>query len=201
VTIRSKRRRVAPFAGLLFALVALLLPFAGSASAAGPSFFVDGKHGNDANSGTSLGSAFKTIKAGLWALRYGGTLNVVGYTDYVYFETMTGSQWFINGTAAAPVVIRAYNYGSSGYVRPIVSGAKVVSRPRDGKWTRPDAAHYPDVWQTPWTAAIPGYESAVNSYRQERVLRGRVAAAGPAGQPLARGPSGDPGLAMVNGSS
>jgi len=168
--IRSKRRRVAPLAGLLFALGALLLPFAGSASAAGPSFFVDGKHGNDANAGTSLGSAFKTIKAGVWALRYGGTLNVVGYTDYVYYETMSSSQWFINGTSSAPVVIRAYNYGSSGYVRPIVSGAKVVSRPRDGKWTRPDAAHYPDVWQTPWTAAIPGYESAVNSYRQQRVF-------------------------------
>jgi parallel beta-helix repeat protein len=170
VTNRSQRRHVAPVAGLLLALVALLLPFAGSASAAGPAFFVDGKHGNDANNGTSLGSAFKTIKAGLWALRYGGTLDVVGYTDYVYYETMTASQWFINGTSSTPVVIRAYGYGTSGYVRPIVSGAKAVSRPRDGKWTRPDATHYPDVWQTSWTTAIPGYESSVNAYRQERVF-------------------------------
>jgi parallel beta-helix repeat protein len=170
VTIRPQRRPIAPVAGLLLALLALLLPFAGSASAAGPSFFVDGKHGNDANSGTSLGSAFKTIKAGLWALRYGGTLDVVGYNDYVYYETMTGSQWFINGTASVPVVIRGHGYGTSGSVRPIVSGAKVVSRPGQGKWTRPDATHDPNVWQTPWTTAIPGYEAAVNSFHQERVF-------------------------------
>jgi parallel beta-helix repeat protein len=83
---------------------------------------------------------------------------------------MTGSQWFINGTASTPTVIRAYHYGTSGYVRPIVSGAKVVSRPGQGKWTQPDPTNAPDVWQTPWTTAIPGYESAVNAYRQERVF-------------------------------
>ena len=47
-----------------------------ASSAAGSTFYVDGKSGSDSNSGTSLGSALKTVKAGLWALRYGGTLEV-----------------------------------------------------------------------------------------------------------------------------
>lgn len=141
-----------------------------AAAAAAPVFFVDGKHGNDGYSGTSLSSAFKTIKAGMWATRYGGTLNVVGYNDYVYYETITGSQWFVNGSAAAPIVIQAYRYGSTGYVQPIVSGAKVVSRPGQGSWTRPNPTSYPDVWQTPWTTPIPGYEPSVRAFRQERVF-------------------------------
>ena len=152
--------RVAAFAVLAMAALGQM---AVSVSAASPSFFVDGKHGSDSNAGTSLGSAFKTVKAGLWALRYGGTLDVVGYDDYVYYEQMTGSQWFINGTPTTPVVIRAYGYGSPGAVRPIVSGAKVVSRPGDGKWVRPDAVHAPDVWVTSWTTAIPGQFAACAS--------------------------------------
>ena len=159
--------RVAAFAVLAMAALGQM---AVSVSAASPSFFVDGKHGSDSNAGTSLGSAFKTVKAGLWALRYGGTLDVVGYDDYVYYEQMTGSQWFINGTPTTPVVIRAYGYGSPGAVRPIVSGAKVVSRPGDGKWVRPDAVHAPDVWVTSWTTAIPGYASSVRDFHQERVF-------------------------------
>ena len=106
----------------------------------------------------------------MWALRYGGTLDVVGYDDYVYYETMTGSQWFMNGTRRSPVVIRAYGYGSGSYVRPIVSGAKVVSRPGQGKWTRPNPTSYPNVWQTAWSTPIPGYDSSVKGYRQERVF-------------------------------
>ncbi len=165
-----------------------------SASAAGPSYYVDGKHGSDANPGTSLGSAFKTIKAGVWALRYGGTLDVVGYDDYVYYETMSASQWYMNGTATSPVVIRAYGYGTSGYVRPIISGAKVVSRPGDGRWVRPNAASYPNVWVTSWTSAIPGYEASVTGYHQERIFAD-------VSQPLVRPATSTPaGLQATPGS-
>jgi len=171
MTMSLPRRRSLSLMAVAMLLVAALGPLASSAAAvAAPTIFVDGKHGSDSNTGTSLGAAFKTIKAGMWALRYGGTLDVVGYDDYVYYETMTGSQWFINGTASSPVVIRAHGYGTSGYVRPIVSGARVVSRPGQGKWTRPSPTSYPDLWWTPWTTPIPGYESAVRSYRQERVF-------------------------------
>jgi hypothetical protein len=166
----SPLRRACRVFALVFFAIATLGPAAMSVSAAAPSFYVDGKHGSDTNTGTSLGSAFKTVKAGMWALRYGGTLDVVGYDDYVYYEQMTGSQWFINGSATTPVVIRAYGYGSAGYVRPIVSGAKVVSRPGDGVWTRPDPSGNPNVWVTPWTAPIPGYDASVASYRQERIF-------------------------------
>jgi hypothetical protein len=170
MTITSPSRRVLPFAALAMLVVASFGPVVQTASAVASTYYVDGKNGSDANNGTSLGSALKTIKAGLWALRYGGTLDVVGYDDYVYYETMTGSQWFINGSASSPIVIRAHGYGTGGYVRPIVSGAKVVSRPGQARWARPNPTTYPDVWQTAWTTAIPGYESSVRSYRQERVF-------------------------------
>jgi len=150
--------------------VAALGPGVASASVGGPTFYVDGKNGSDANSGSSLDAAFKTVKAGVWALRYGGTLDVVGYDDYIYREQMTGSQWFINGSATTPIVIRAHGYDSGDYVRPIISGAKVVSLPGQGRWTRPNAASYPDLWQTPWSTAIPGYESSVQGFHQERVF-------------------------------
>ena len=163
-------RRALPAFVLVFLTFTALGPAAMSVSATGPTVYVDGKHGNDANAGSSLGSAFKTIKAGAWALRYGGTLEVVGYDDYVYYETMTASQWYINGTPSSPVVIRARGYGTPGYIRPIISGAKVVSRPGDGRWTRPNASSYPNVWVTSWTTPIPGYESAVNVYHQERIF-------------------------------
>ena len=92
-------RVVAVLSLVLLLVVSGAGPFAPHAAAAS-TVFVDGKHGNDANAGTSLAAALKTVKAGLWALRYGGTLNVVGYDDYVYYETMTASQWFISGSAA-----------------------------------------------------------------------------------------------------
>ena len=77
---RSPVRTASPLVALVVFLMAMLGPMTASVSAsASSSFFVDGKNGSDSNPGTSLGSAFKTIKAGLWALRYGGTLDVVGY--------------------------------------------------------------------------------------------------------------------------
>ena len=169
MNVHARRRRL-PFVAAILVALAVIAPIPASASAAPSTFYVDGKTGSDTNSGTSLGAAFKTIKAGMWALRYGGTLEVVGYDDYVYYEAMAGSQWFINGSSTSPVVIRAYGYASGRYVRPIVSGAKVVSRPGQGKWVRSNPTSYPDVWQTPWTTAIPGYDASVRTYRQERVF-------------------------------
>lgn len=139
-------------------------------AATSPTVWVDGKSGSDTNAGTSRQAALKTVKAGMWALRYGGRLEVVGYHDYVYQEKVTASQWLINGTATSPIIIEAAGYGTAGYVRPIVSGSAVVSRPGDRRWTRPDPVNAPNVWATPWARAIPGYEAAVNGYRQERVF-------------------------------
>jgi hypothetical protein len=161
---------VRALAGLLLSILLATTIGAVTVAAATHTVYVDGKHGSDTNAGTSSGAPLKTVKAGLWLVRYGGTLNVVGYDDYVYYEQTTQSQWFINGTSTSPIVIQAAGYDSGNYVRPIISGAKVVSRPGDGKWTRPDPVRYPNVWQTPWTTPIPGYESAVNVYRQERVF-------------------------------
>jgi parallel beta-helix repeat protein len=175
-------RRALPVVAFVILAFAAFGPAAKSAKAAGPTIYVDGKHGSDANTGTSLGSAFKTVKAGIWAIRYGGTLDVVGYNDYVYYETMSGSQWYINGSASSPVVIQAYGYGTSGYVRPIISGAKVVSRPGQGRWTRPNATSYPNVWVTSWTTPIPGYGASVVGFHQERVFAD-------VSQPLVRPPS------------
>jgi parallel beta-helix repeat protein len=164
----SHVRRVRPVSTALLAIALAILVAAAlpqSTTAAPGTFFVDGKRGNDANAGT-LTAPFKTVRAGMWALRHGGTLNVMGYNDYVYYETNTTSQWLINGTATRPIIVQAYDYGSPRAIRPIVSGARVVKSP----WTRPNATLYPHVWQTPWSTTIPGYGSSVNKFRQERVF-------------------------------
>ena len=166
---------------LALPVLALVLVLVGSAApgathAAGTrTLYVDGKHGSDGNDGTALSRAFKTVQKGLAEVyregvgRVADKVVIVGYSDYVYYEKMNGSV-YLNGNSASPIVIEGAGYGASGYVRPIISGAVVVSRPGDTRWTRPDAARYPDVWQIPWTTAIPGYESSVRSLRQERVF-------------------------------
>ncbi|MFL5778149.1 MAG: hypothetical protein ACJ761_04315, partial [Chloroflexota bacterium] len=108
----GRQRARAVLGAWLVASVAIVAlgPGVAPAVAGGAVFYVDGKHGDDANAGTSLAAPFKTVKAGLWALRYGGRLDVVGYDDYVYREQMTGSQWFINGSAASPIIIQAHGY-------------------------------------------------------------------------------------------
>jgi hypothetical protein len=156
---------------LVVGVVAIVSAFGpvGEAHGASPVFRVDGKHGSDTNPGTES-APFKSIKAGLWALRYGGRLEVVGYDDHVYYEQMTASQWLINGTATSPIIVQAAGYGTTGYIRPLVSGALVVNRPGQARWTRPDAARYPSVWATPWTTPISGYEAKVNGFMQERIF-------------------------------
>ncbi len=177
----------------LFAALALAVAFgisgppARAASTASPVIYVDGKHGSDSNSGTSIGSAFKTIAAGMTAIRGSGRLEIVGYNDYVYYEKPTGPYWVL-ATASNPAVIEAYGYGTPGYVRPIISGATVVNRPGSSLWYRPDPSAYPDVWATSWKAAIPGYEQG-DSLMTERLYMDVT-------QPLGR-PSETPTLAQL----
>lgn len=168
-----------PIARLALVLAASLLAALGAvapASAAAPrTLYVDGKHGSDSNSGTSMESAYKTVQKGLQEVyregvgRVADRVVIVGYRDYVYYETASKSV-YLPGTSANPIVIEGAGFGSSGYVRPIISGARVVSRPGDPGWSRPNGAKYPDVWQIAWKTAIPGYESSVRSYRQERIF-------------------------------
>jgi Right handed beta helix region len=167
-------RRARPLA--VIALLIAGMVGASPAEAAGPrTLYVDGKHGSDGNPGTSLGAAFKTVGKGLQEVYREGTgrvadrVVVVGYTDYVYYEKATSSV-YLPGTSSSPIVVEGQGYGAAGYVRPVISGAVVVSRPGDTHWSRPDASRYPNVWQIPWTKAVPGYESSVRTYRQERVF-------------------------------
>ncbi|HYH91705.1 MAG TPA: right-handed parallel beta-helix repeat-containing protein [Candidatus Saccharimonadales bacterium] len=170
-------RRLLSISALLGILLlgTLLGPGSAVQGASPRTLYVDGKHGSDSNGGTSLSSAFKTVGKGMREVyregvgRVADRLVIVGYKDYVYYETNTASV-YLNGTSSNPVVIEAAGYGTSGYVRPIISGAKVVSRPGDTRWTRPDSSKYPDVWQIPWTTAIPGYDSAAHALRQERIF-------------------------------
>ncbi|HUP54054.1 MAG TPA: right-handed parallel beta-helix repeat-containing protein [Methylomirabilota bacterium] len=160
-------------AALLLMLVAALAPSA--TLAATRTLYVDGKTGSDSNAGTSPSAAFKTVAKGLaevyreGAGRVADRVAIKGYSDYVYYEKATGGH-YLPGTAATPIIIEGTGYGGTNYVRPIISGALVVSRPGDTRWSRPDAARYPNVWSIPWTTPIPGYESSVRTLRQERVF-------------------------------
>src|SRR6478735_5822212 len=137
-------------ASLVLGLAAAWTPVT---SASGGTYYVDGKTGSDSNSGTSAGSPFKTIyhaaakiPAGTGAA--GWTVNVKGYTDFIYRERPIPPGWSGHGSTSAPVVFRAtgYNGTSSGYVRPIIDGADLA--PSTGnRW---QASSYSNVWKTPW---------------------------------------------------
>jgi hypothetical protein len=175
-------------------LVSLCVPVAGPVAGAAPRvLYVDGKTGSDADAGTSLGSAFKTIGKAMQELyrenfgRVADHVQVVGYNDYTYYEKSTGSV-YMPGTSASPVIVEAYQFGSAGYVRPIVSGALEIKK-GDARWYRPNAAQYPDVWAIPWSTPIPGYESSAIASRQERLFMDTS-------QPLVR-PATAPTLAQL----
>ena len=191
--IRRGRSSLAAIIALLV-LEGLAASLGGASAATVRTLYVDGKHGSDSHTGTSLASAFKTVAKGLQSIYVKGVgraadkLVIVGYTDYVYYEKMANSL-YLPATSTTPITIEAANYGQRGYVRPIISGALVVSRPGDQRWTRPDASHYPDVWQIPWTKAIPGYDAASTGFRQERVYQD-------ISQPLVR-PAVKPTLAQL----
>ena len=136
-------------------VVTSMLSSALPAAAAAPGrFFVDGKHGNDAHSGTSLAEAFRTIAKAASSLpagtsAAGWTISVVGYSDYVYRERPVPPGWDRAGIAGKPIVFEAYGYNGtgSGYVRPIVSGADVA--PSQGhSW----ASVTSGVWKTAWSS-------------------------------------------------
>jgi hypothetical protein len=154
-------------------LLAALAPMA--THAADRTLYVDGKTGSDSNAGTSPDAAFKTVAKGLAEVyregegRVADRVEIKGYSDYVYYEKATGGH-YLPGTATTPIFVEGSGYGTSDYVRPVISGAMVVSRPGDTRWTRPDASRYPNVWSIPWTTTVPGYESSVRTYRQERLF-------------------------------
>lgn len=137
------------------ALAAAIAPAAGAASNV---LYVDGKAGSDANSGTSPTSAFKTIAKAAAALPAGSgaagwTVNVKGYTDYVYRERPIPPGWDRRGTSSAKITFQATGYvaGSSGaYVKPIVSGADAVP---PTSWT----SYASGIWKAPWATTPFNY--------------------------------------------
>ncbi len=151
------------------ALMATLLAVAPppAAAAAGGTFYVDGKTGSDSDAGTSLGSAFKTISKAASSLPAGSaagwTIQVVGYADYVYRERPVPPSWDRYGSVSAPIAFEAYGYNgtSSGYTRPVVSGADAAPAP--GKsWSSTGTA---GVWKTPWTTAPFGFPTSSGSIK------------------------------------
>jgi hypothetical protein len=133
------------------------------AAASGGTYYVDGKTGSDSNNGLSPTSAFKTIhqaasKIPTGSAAAGWTVNVKGYTDYVYRERPIPPAWVRAGTSSAPVVFQATGYvagSKTAYVKPIVSGANVA--PASGqRWSASGTAN---VWRTPWATAPIDYGS------------------------------------------
>jgi hypothetical protein len=130
-------------------------------AAGGPTLYVDGKTGNDANTGLEPTKALKTIAKAAALLPAGSasagwTVSVQGYTDYVYRERPIPPGWNRRGTPTAPITFQATGYGSgssASYVKPIVSGADVA--PALGQtWS---ASGIPDVWRTPWAQTPFGF--------------------------------------------
>ena len=145
-------RRLATLALVASAVLAAALPTA--VHGASKTYYVDGKTGNDGNSGLSTSSAFKTIAKAAGAIPSGSAaagakVIVKGYSDYLYRERPIPSEFARAGTASAPIVFQASGYkaGSTGYVKPIVVGSDVA--PASGKsWTRSSTT---GVYYTPWT--------------------------------------------------
>jgi parallel beta helix pectate lyase-like protein/S-layer family protein len=138
------------------------------ATAAGGDFYVDGKTGSNSDNGLTLGTAFKTIAKAAGSLPAGSgaagwTIHVVGYSDYVYRERPVPTSWDRSGTTPAPIVFAAYGYNgtSSGYVRPIVSGAAVAPSSGNG-WS---SGGYTGVWKTPWATAPFSYGTLTGSIK------------------------------------
>lgn len=152
---------------LLAALVlASVLP--STVAAAGSTFYVDGKNGSDSRDGLTPATAFKTIAHAASALPAGSgaagwKVSVKGYTDYVYRERAIPAGWNRRGASGAPIVFQATGYvaGSSGYVKPIVSGADIA--PSKGQtWTSSGTT---GVWKTPWPTKPFGYGSYTGPLR------------------------------------
>lgn len=134
-------------------LAGLLVPL--PASAAARTLYVDGKTGNDGNSGLSPGQAFKTIAAATATIPKGSaagwTVIVQGYKDHIYRERPIPTDFASYGSSSARITFKAAGYApgtTAPYARPIVSGAEVAPLPGNG-WS---STSYAGVWRTPWTA-------------------------------------------------
>ena len=176
---------------LIAALVAVAtaIPVA-STAAAGTHYYVDGKRGNDGNAGTSLGAALKTVERALALGRNAGTtISIVGYSDYTYFESIETPYTFL-GTSSAPIVIEGYRPPNGSWVRPTISGALIVNKPGSTRWSRPNSTTYPNVWRTPWSTPVAGYDAAHNSSRMDVVFMD--------GTNQLRRPATTPTLAQLN---
>ena len=139
-------------------------------AAGGTHYYVDGKNGSDRHTGTSLSAAFRTLERALAFARNGGvTISVVGYEGFTYYETLT-TPFSMYGTATSPVVIEGYRPPSGPFVRPTISGARIVSQPGSKAWARPSSSSYPNVWCTPWSSPILGYESSRRTSRFDIVF-------------------------------
>jgi hypothetical protein len=143
---------------LALSLLAVMAPVT---QAAGGTYYVDGKTGDDSNGGRSAGDAFKTIYKAAAMLPDGSaaagwTVVVKGYTDYIYRHRAIPPGWNGRGTSTARIKFQAAGYvaGTSvKYVKPIVSGADIA--PASGqKWT---ASSTSGVWYTPWATAPFGF--------------------------------------------
>ncbi len=153
-------------AAMLLATLVWVAPVA----AAGTRYYVDGKTGNDSRAGTSLSTAFRTLEhaLGLQDVRDGGaTISIVGYEGFTYYESLS-RPYSMFGSASSPVIIEGYRPASGTFVRPTISGAKIVSKPGSTAWKR--EAGYPNVWRIPWTTPILGYESSRRSSRFDVVF-------------------------------
>ena len=145
----SRRASALLLAGLI---LALMVP--ATASAAATTLYVDGKTGNDGNTGLSATTAFKTIAKASSKIPAGSapgwTVIVKGYTDYIYRERPVSTAFASYGSSGAHITWKATGYvagTSANYVKPIVSGSDVA--PAAGQsWT---ASNYAGVWKTPWT--------------------------------------------------
>ncbi len=106
----SRTARLAMLLALL--LLGAMIP---TAHAAGGTYYVDGKTGNDSDDGLSPSSAFKTIAKAADEVDQqvspaGWVVEVKGYTDYIYRERPIPPGWAAAGTSGSPIVFRASGY-------------------------------------------------------------------------------------------
>lgn len=138
-------------------------PVAPPVMAVGTTLYVDGKHGNDNNSGLSWNDALRTInraarKVPRGQAAAGWSVIVRGYTDHIYRERPVPGAYARSGTSSSPVVFMAEGWqaGSTSYVKPIVSGG--ISAPLPGKsWQRDSTS---GIWHTAWNEAPAGFDRA-----------------------------------------
>jgi hypothetical protein len=149
----SRTTRLAMLLAML--LLGAMIPTA--QAAVNGTYYVDGKTGNDSDDGLSAGAAFKTIAKAATEIDKKGSpagwvVEVKGYTDYIYRERPIPPGWAAAGTSGSPIVFRASGYiaGGSSYVKPIVSGANVVS---PTAWS----SYSSGVWRAAWPTKPFGY--------------------------------------------